>query len=269
MRIKSYDIFGNIALVKFQEKFRESEKKKFALNLIKENKSIKTVLEKTSKIRGRLRKFSTKFLAGENTKEVVYHENDCVFRFNIDNTYFSPRLSNERKEIALKIKKDDNVLVLFAGVAPFSIVIAKKSRAKKVDSVEINRQASKYAELNVELNRLKGRVNIIQADVKKLGKKLCKGRLSKGNHGCPRYDVIVMPRPQLKETFLSSVFPFAKKGTKIFYYDFCKIDEINLIIEKIKKESEKSKKKIKILNIKEAGEIAPYKIRVRVDFEII
>ena len=256
MNIRSYDLFGNIALVKFPEKFKNEEKKKFALKLLKENRSIKTVLEKTGKIQGRLRKFTTKFLAGENTKEVVYHENGSVFRFNIDTTYFSPRLSNERREIASKIKKDDDVLVLFAGVAPFSIVIAKNSKAKKVDSVEINRKASKYAELNVELNKLKGRVNIIQADAKKFAER----------NKNKKYDVIVMPRPQLKESFLGSIFPFAEKGTRIYYYDFCRVEEKDQIVEKVKQEAHKNKKKIKIINIKEAGEIAPYKVRLRVDF---
>lgn len=50
---------------------------------------------------------------------------------------------------------------------------------------------------------------------------------------------------------------------------FCNIDDKDLIIEKIKQEAKKCKKKIKILKIKQAGEIAPYKIRLRVDFKIV
>ena len=78
-----------------------------------------------------------------------------------------------------------------------------------------------------------------------------------------------MPRPKLKESFLKQAFMLSKKGTKIFYYDFCKIEDKNKIIEKIKNEARKAKKKIKILRIKPSGEIAPYKIRLRVDFEIL
>jgi len=37
----------------------------------------------------------------------------------------------------------------------------------------------------------------------------------------------------------------SKKGTKIFYYDFCKEDETNIIIDKIKKQAEKLKRKLK------------------------
>jgi len=78
-----------------------------------------------------------------------------------------------------------------------------------------------------------------------------------------------MPRPQLKDSFLKEAFLLSKKGTKIYYYDFCKIEDINSIIEKVKTEAVKAKKKIKILNVKRAGEIAPYKIRLRIDFEIV
>ena len=137
-------------------------------------------------------------------KEVLYKENGCVFRFNLDCCYFSPRLSNERIEIASKIKKNDNVLVMFAGVAPYSIIIAKNSKAKKVFSNEINKEANKYAKLNVELNKLKKKVELVPGDIKKVAKKLKK-----------KFDVIVMPRPKLKDTFLEQAFMLSKRGTRI------------------------------------------------------
>ncbi|MFH1152031.1 MAG: hypothetical protein ABIJ14_01650, partial [Nanoarchaeota archaeon] len=327
---KSFDVLGNIAIVNFpREKhgghrpvypkegqdpklWNEGAKKKFAQKLLKEHKNIKTVLEKSGKVKGRLRKPTTKYLAGENTKEVLYKENECVFRFNVDTTYFSPRLSNERKEIASMIKKNEDVLVMFAGVAPFSIVIAKQSKAKRIVSNEINREANKYAKLNVELNKVKGRVEIVQGDIKRISKKLLesvppahpkspahsrsqidKTLLKKNfldnsvlakksdsvdfgatNNRAKRdkfngFDVIVMPRPQLKDTFLEQAFMLSKKSTRIYYYDFCKVDESDLIVEKIKQEALRAKKKIKIQKVKKAGEIAPYKIRLRVDFKII
>lgn len=250
-----YDLLGNIALIKFPDGAKASEKKKYAERILKENKSVKTVLEKTRKFSGRLRKQQTKWIAGEKTKEAIYRENDCVFRFNVDSTYFSPRLSNERKEIAAKIKKGQSVLVMFSGVAPFPIVIAKNSKASKVYSNEINREANKYAELNIGLNKLKGRVVLLPGDVKRAAKKARE-----------KFDIIVMPRPQLKDSFLVSAFALSKKGTRVFYYDFCGDDEIDSIVEKVKAEAQKSRKKIKITSVKKAGEIAPYRFRIRVDF---
>ncbi|MFH1889863.1 MAG: hypothetical protein ABIJ58_03230 [Nanoarchaeota archaeon] len=282
---KAFDVFGNIALVKFSNEGSRTptgtDKKKFAKSLLKENKSIKTVLEKVGKFKGRLRKQETRWIAGEKTKEVLYRENGCNFRFNIDDTYFSPRLSSERKEIAQKIKKGDDVLVMFAGVGPYPIVIAKNSNAGIVFSNEINRKANKYAEKNIELNKLKGRVVLLPGDVKRVVKVLTKvphpptrkssrEKFSEKLINIPEnFDVIVMPRPRLKDSFLTQAFSLSKKGTRIFYYDFCKDDEVDLIVEKIKEEAAVAKKKIKILSWKHAGEIAPYKFRIRIDLKVI
>lgn len=257
MSQRAYSVLGNIAVVNFLKTATSKEKKKLAEKIMQDNKSVKTVLEKSGKFAGRLRKMQTKHLAGEKTKEVLYRENNCVFRFNVDTSYFSPRLSNERKEIASLIKEGESVLVMFAGVAPFPIVIAKNSEAGRVVSNEINREANKYAKLNVDLNKVKSKVEVVGGDSKKVVKKLNE-----------KFDVIVMARPQLKDTFLEDAFKVVKKGTRIYYYDFCQIADIDLVVEKIKDEAKKAKKKIKILNKKHAGEIAPYRIRLRVDFKV-
>ena len=254
--MKSYDVIGSIAILKFPEEVKEKQKKKAAEKLLKERKNVKTVVEKTEKVKGRLRTIKTRHLAGINTKETIHAESGCRFFLNIDKTYFSPRLSNERLEVAKLVKKKDRVLVMFAGVAPFSIVIAKKSKPKKVVSVEINRQASKYALENVKLNKLNN-VEVIQGDVKRIIPKISRKE---------KFDVIIMPRPQLKESFLKQAFKSSKKGSLIVYYDFGK--DVSGILERIYKESKEAKKKIKIKRVKKAGEIAPYKHMFRVEFII-
>jgi tRNA (guanine37-N1)-methyltransferase len=258
---RSFDFFGSVALVKFPREYSLKEKKKFAQNILVNNKSIKTVLEKSDRFKGRLRKMQTNYLVGEKTKEVLYKENGCVFRFNIDSTYFSPRLANERKEIASLIKKKDSVLVLFAGVAPFSISIAKMAFPKRIVSNELNREANKYAKLNLQLNKVEDQIELMAGDAKKVCSKLAEKN--------EKFDVIVMPRPQLKDSFIEDVLKVAKKGTRIYYYDFCKLDEIESIVNKVKSEAEKVGRKIKLIQTKNAGELAPYKIRLRVDFIVM
>ena len=265
----SFDIFGNIALVKFPREIKTKDKKRFADKLLRDNKSVTTVLEKIQKFKGRLRKQKTKYLLGIKTKEAIYRENNCVFRFNIDSVYFSPRLSNERKEIAQKIKKGDEVLVMFAGVAPYPIVIAKNSRAGKVYSNEINKEANEYAELNIGLNNIKERVILLNGNIKDVANKIKRGFSIRGTSLPLKFDVIVMPRPQLRDSFLREAFILSKRGTRVFYYDFCKEKEIKDIVDRIKSEAKKYKKRIKILKVKKAGEIAPYKYRIRIDFKIV
>ena len=257
---KGYDIIGKIAIVKFADKTKANEKKKLAKILLKEHKSILTVLEKAGKVKGRLRTIKTKFLAGINTKETMHKENACRFKLNVDDCYFSPRLSNERLEVARQIKKKDMVLVMFAGVAPYSIVIAKLAKPKKVISIELGKKCCEYGKQNIVLNKLTNtNIEIMQGDVKRIIPKLAKKK--------QKFDKIVMARPQLKDTFLKQAFSVSKKGATVLYYDFgISADEI---LNKIKKEAGKAKKKIKVLKIKKAGEIAPYKYRWRVDLRTL
>ena len=251
----NYDILGNIAIMKFDKKTSKKQKLREVKRLLK-RKDVKTVLEKTDKVSGRLRTIKTRFIAGIKTKEAVYKENGCKFKLNVETCYFSPRLAEERKQIALRIKKKNKVLVMFSGVNPFGIVIAKKTGASVV-SVELGKDCNRYAKENSKINKLSNKIQIIQGDVKNK----VTGKLGK-------FDVIVMPRPNLKETFLKQAFSVSKKGTMIYYYCFGHEDKLGKLVEEVYREARKSKKKIKIIKIKKAGEIAPYKFRYRVEIKV-
>jgi tRNA (guanine37-N1)-methyltransferase len=255
-----YDIVGNIAIVKFSRDAKKSEKVKFASKLLKDNKQIRTVLEKAGKFSGRLRTQKGKYILGEKTKEVLYKENGCEFRFNVDTCYFSPRLATERKEIASMTRKGEKVLVLFGGVGPFAIVIAKLSNASKVVSVELGRECSKYAVENVKRNKLVDKVEVIQGDVRRI----CPLMKRKGE----KFDRIVMARPNLKDDFLDVAFPLVKKGGIIHYYGFYDGDKLSDLKELVLIRAEEAKRKIKIIGIKKAGDIGVKKFRYRVDFKV-
>ena len=193
--VGSFDVFGKIALVKFPEKTLKKEKQNFAKKLMGTHKAIKTVLEKIGKFHGRLRKQETRWVAGEKTKEVLYKENGCVFRFNIDDTYFSPRLSSERIDVAHKIKKGDKVLVMFAGVGVYPIVLYKYKKPRQIVGVEIGKDCCKWFKENLKFNKVPlDRVKVVQGDVKK------KITLELG-----KFDVVIMARPNLRESFLKWV----------------------------------------------------------------
>ncbi len=261
-----YDIIGDIAILKFPREIKITGKKKFANKFLKQHKNIKTALEKIDKIKGRLRIAKTSFLAGENKKQTVHKENNCLFKININETYFSPRLSNERKiiasEIAKKATKTKNkILVMFAGIAPFPIIIAKTlkqaGKTAEIISSEINRKANKLAKENVELNKLQDYIKIVQGDSKKLPGKL-KGK----------FDFIIMPRPNLKETFLDAALKFSKNGTKVYYYGFGTREKVLGEIKAFIGEKSNRARKISTIKIRKAGEIAPYKFRWVAEFSV-
>jgi len=255
--MRAFEVIGSIAIL--QHDASRKELKKIANEILKTQKNVKTVLAKKDRVKGRLRTRKLDFIAGIKTKETIHRENNCVMKLNAETCYFSPRLSNERQEVASQVRKKERVLVMFGGIAPFSIVIAKKQPSSEVYSIELGKECSRYAEENAKLNKLNN-IKIIQGDVKKIIPKL-KGKI--------RFDRIVMPRPQLKDTFLKEAFQAAKKGAIINYYDFADEEKIKGIPKIIEAEAKKAKKKIKIIKIKKAGNIAPYRFRVRIDFKVL
>jgi tRNA (guanine37-N1)-methyltransferase len=258
----TYDVIGNICVMKFEEGKKLAEKKKAAQTILTRHKNIQTVVEKVGIVKGRLRTIKAKWLAGEKTLEATYKENGCILEFNIETCYFSPRLSEERKRIAAQCKPGERILVMFGGVAPYAIVIAKtRPLIKKVVSVELGRECNKYAKRNVEKNKVGGKVEIMGGDVKKVLPKMQKsGEI---------FDRIVMARPNLKETFLKYALMVAKKSTEIHYHGFCHELERENLIRKIEEECMREGRKIKILSVSKAGDIAPGKYRYRVDFKIL
>ena len=255
----SFDLIGSIAILKFRDE-TQKEKKIIAEALLKKQKNIKTILEKKEKIKGRLRTLKTKYIAGIKTKEALHKENGCSFLLNVEKCYFSPRLSNERLEIAKKIKKKDSVLVMFSGIGVYPIVINKLAQPKRIDAIELGRECHKYALENAKRNKVS--VNFFQGDIKKVVPKLIKEKK------LIKYDKIIMPRPRLKENFLKNALLVAKKGAEIIYYGFGQEEELPKIIHELEADAKKSKKKITILNVKKAGDIAPYKYRWRIEMKV-
>jgi tRNA (guanine37-N1)-methyltransferase len=152
------------------------------------------------------------------------------------------------------VRKGENVLVMFGGVAPFAIVIAKTGKPAKVVSVELGRECSKYALENVKRNKLIGRVEVVQGDVRRVVPKMKE-----------KWDRIVMARPNLKDSFLDIAFSKIKKNGMIHYYGFYDEEKVDEMKEMIEGEAKRAKRKIKILRVKKAGDIGIKKYRYRVD----
>src|SRR3989344_5340579 len=282
----NYDVIGNIVIVKFSRGEKTARKKDWAGKFLKEHKNVKTVLEKSDKIKGRLRIGKSKFILGERTKEALYRENGCEFRLNVDTCYFSPRLASDRLEIAKKVRRGEKVLVMFSGVGVYGIVIGKNSEASRIVCVELGREPSRYATENVRRNKVD--VEVVQGDVRKvlsarkLDARFCGGRLNNNARASRSFDIlrtrtsarsvrkikfdrIVMARPNLKDTFLNVAFSIVKKGGVIHYHGFYSECDKDKMISEIKSEASRARKKIKIQGVKKIGEIGVRKFRWRVD----
>jgi len=252
-----YDLLGNISVIRAED-MNKKEKLVLAKKLL-ERPSAKTVVEKVGDVKGRLRTIDTKHVLGEKNLIVELKENDCRFKFNVEDCYFSPRLSHERGLIAEKIKSKDRVLVMFAGMGVYPIVVYKKNKPKEIVSVELGKECCKWAKENLKLNKIpEGKIEVIQGDVKK-----------KVISEMGKFDVILMPRPNLEDSFIESALKVSKKGTMIYYNGFCNVDGIDELVENLVEEAKNLGRKIKIINVLKAGDIAPYKFRYRIEMKVM
>ena len=199
------DVVGDIAIVRLEE-FRAREKRKVAEALLSELKNVRVVMEQEGGIEGEYRLRKLNHLAGEKRTTTVHRENGCAFRVDVVKCYFSPRLSTERLRVAEEVGPDERVLNMFAGVGPFSILIAKRASAR-VESCELNPFAARLHEENDRLNKVERLVSVRNADAADLP------RLTES-----RFDRVLMPHPSEAERFLPTALMMAKKGGRIHYY---------------------------------------------------
>ena len=199
------DVVGDIAIVRLEE-FRQREKKRIGEALLAELSNVNGVYEQVGGVEGELRLRSVKHVAGAKRTLTVHRENGCQFRVDVARCFFSPRLSTERLRIASQVRKDELVLNMFAGVGPFSIPIARSSKAR-VTSCEINPLACRLHRENDRLNRVESLVKVFNDDARDLPSKL-------GSE----YDRIIMPHPSQADRFVPAALELAKKKAVIHYY---------------------------------------------------
>ncbi len=252
--LRGFDVIGDIAVLEIP---RELEKKKkiIAKTLLALMPYLKVAVKKKGGHKGVYRKQPVEILAGEKRKTTVHKEFGIELALNIGTCYFSPRLANERQRIARLIKPGETVLVMFSGIAPYPLVIARLSQAYKIYGVEANPEAHKYAVENVKRNKLGHKIMLIKGDARKAVPKI-------------KFDRIVMPWPQKADKFLDVALKVAGKGTVIHFYDFQpegKWDDAEKIV---KAACQKAKKKCKILDVVECGQVGVRQNRVCVDFVV-
>lgn len=253
----SFDIVGSrekaVAIIEIPEEL-ESKSRIIAEALLKVHKNVKSVLKKSSKRKGKFRLREYELIAGEEDTEVVHKESGCRFLLDPRKVYFSVRESAERERIAKEVQKGEKVLVMFGGVAPFPILIAKGKPVKKVYSVEINPYAHEYALKNVKLNKVEDKVVPLFGDVKEVCPKLKE-----------KFDRILMPLPEEAWKYLDVAFSCSKHGTVIYLYG---IEGENLE-EKVREAAKKSGLKVRVVEKRKVLPYAPRRYKVCLKIKVI
>jgi len=254
--VRSFDVIGDIAVIQMPDQLKKKEKM-IAETLLKLHKNLKVVAKEVGIHTGIYRLQKIKILAGAKRKETEYKECGVRMKLNVETTYFSPRYGTERLRISSMVKEGEDVLVMFSGIAPFPLVIAKNSKVKSVYGIEINPSAHKYALENIKLNKMEDKIKLFKGDVRLVAPKLRK-----------KFDRIAMPLPKGGEDFLDVALKSVKKNGIIHFYDFLHKDEFYQGKQKVKKACGLANKECRILRLVKCGQQSPRIYRICVDFKV-
>ena len=211
--ISSFDQIGDIIIVRIPDSLL-TKKKLIGETLLNEVKIAKSVFYQASAVEGDFRTRNLEILAGENKTETEYKEFGCRFTVDVENAFFSPRLSTERERIANLAQDGETVLNMFAGVGMFSIMIAKKKRCV-VYSIDINPIAAKLCEKNIISNKIVGNIISINGDVTQVIQEQLENKS----------DRTLMLLPERSDEFLKSAINATKSGGIIHYYSHIHADK--------------------------------------------
>ena len=135
--VSSMDLIGDIAIIKIPDHL-SGWKETIASEVLKANTNIKSVFVQKGPIHGTTRLRKIAHIKGSTDTTTLHREYGCRYLVDVQDTYFSPRLSEDRNRVSNIIKENEVVINMFAGVGPYSILIAKRNETSEVYSIELN-----------------------------------------------------------------------------------------------------------------------------------
>ncbi|MEM2273608.1 MAG: class I SAM-dependent methyltransferase family protein, partial [Candidatus Bathyarchaeia archaeon] len=256
---RSIDFIGNVAIIEISEEL-EPYKRLIGEAVLRVYKRVRSVLAKTSAVEGVYRVREYEVIAGSENTETVHKEHGCKYFLDPRKVYFSPRLSYEHYRVASQVHDNEIILDMFAGVGPFSILIAKMHNAL-VYSIDINPDAIEYLTRNIYANSVNGRVIPILGDARKIVQDRLRGVA----------DRVIMNLPERAAEFIDvACMALKPSGGIMHYYQFSKAP---YAVEKVREGlingvNEAGRSIETILTERIVKEIAPYKWQIAIDVKV-
>ena len=156
-----YQIIGDILLAKFPS---SKQKKKIAKAIAKILPNVRAVCE-IKRIGGEFRKPKVVLLfsKGKSSLETVHIEHGIKFKLDVGKLMFSKGNLAERARLAFRVKPQEVIIDMFAGIGYFSLGLARAGA--HVISIEKNPVAFRYLKENIKLNNLN--ITAVKADCRK------------------------------------------------------------------------------------------------------
>ncbi|MDD1776305.1 MAG: class I SAM-dependent methyltransferase family protein [Candidatus Methanomethylicus sp.] len=255
---RSFDIVGDILIIESLEVAVLPYKSLIGKSLLELNPNVKTVLLKVGKVEGEYRVPKYEFLVGISKYDTTHQEYGIKLKVDVSKVYFSPRLGAERKRIAQQVVTGETIVDMFAGVGPFSLLIAKQVAAEVI-SIDLNPNAINLLKENLLLNKLKGSITPMCGDARIVAKPFF-----------GRADRVIMNLPGHALEFLDVALALIKSiGGKIHLYTFAKDDPIKNATHNLGEVASKLLPAYEIQAVRIVKPTAPREWQVAMDITIL
>ena len=257
---RAIDFVGEIAVI---EILPELERYKGMIGgaIMQVHKQVHTVLAKSSAVEGLYRLRAFEVIAGVGETETIHNEYGCAYHVDMAKAYFSPRLSHEHDRVASKVKEGETIVDMFAGVGPFSVLIAKRHEDVRVFAIDVNPDAIHLLKRNLNENRVEQKVTPILGDADQIIEERLSGVA----------DRVIMNLPERAIEYVDSACEALKReGGIVHCYDFTNtpnpLENARVrLIEAVEKTDRSIRK---VLLARKVRAIAPYAWQVVVDADI-
>ncbi|KYK28972.1 MAG: hypothetical protein AYK23_01805 [Candidatus Proteinoplasmatales archaeon SG8-5] len=208
----SFDVVGDVYIIKLEDGLMPHSRD-IAGAILKAHSNAKVVALDTG-VEGEFRTRKLDIIGGEERTRTTHKEYGLSFDLDIAKVYFSPRLATERKRIAEMVRKGERIIDMFAGVGPFSLLIAKTAEPEIVYAIDKNPEAITYLIENIKINKIKN-VAPMLGDAGELAPSLKKA------------DRIIMNLPHSSLDFLDVGLGSVKPGGILHLYLISEYDEVD------------------------------------------
>jgi tRNA (guanine37-N1)-methyltransferase len=257
---RSYDLIGDIAIVELPESVAEFSAI-VGEAVLKLNPYLRLVLRKSGSVSGTFRTRRFDVISGSGSTETLHKEHGCTLHLDIAQVYFNPRLSHERMRVARQVRQQETVVDMFAGVGPYSILVAKMSQTSRVAAIEMNIDAFKYLKENVFKNVVADRVTPILGDAREVISRKLQGTATR----------VIMNLPSEAVNFLNAAAQAINAdGGVIHYYTFAsRSDDPSALKQSASRILRNCGRKVVSVPFCEAiREVAPSRVQVAIDFSV-
>jgi len=211
--ISAFDQIGDIIIVRIPDLLLP-KKKLIGETLLEQVKNAKSIFHQSSSVEGTFRTRDLEIIAGDDKTETEYKEFGCRFVVDVRKAFFSPRLSSERIRIAELVNDGEVIVNMFGGIGMFSIIAAKKKKCT-VYNIDINPDAAKFCQKNIEINKLAGNVISIHGDAIDVIKNQLENKSNR----------TLMLLPEKSDEFLNLAIQTTKNNGIIHYYSHIHADK--------------------------------------------